>query len=315
MRIRRRTNLLWGLVLLAVALALVLRALQILPDSIFDLLLRAWPALLILAGLSLVLGARVTFGSGLALIVSVVIVAGVAYASFTTRATQQRDDYQEPVLENIGTDVTLLRLKINTLATDVELLRRLGDDRTISGEFVGSAESQLEISYNEADITADLAVNEQQVNEFPMLANVGRGILRLELPANVPLDIDLRGFSGNVTLNTSGLLLERLNLDLQQGDALVTLPVYAPLFSDPDTLLGTLAVATGDITVFIDPEVAGHFQLVRDPGKAPLYDASTYNLLANPDALEARDYDTSDIVVRYQLIVPRGTIQLREPPQ
>ena len=314
MRIKRRTNLLWGLVLLALTLVAVLRALQIVPASTFDLVLRAWPALLLLLGLSLVLRSRVTFGSGVALLVSVVITAGIAYAGFTTRATQQRDDYQEPVVQDIGDNVTLLRLQINTLATDVELLRRLGEDRTISGEFVGSAESQLEVTYTESDIAADLTVDELQANAFPMLDNVGRGTLRLELPANVPLDINLRGLNGDVTLNTSGLLLERLNLDVVQGDALVTLPVYAPQFSDPDTMLGTLAVATGDMTVFVDTEVAGHFQLVRDPGTPPIYDASSYNLLANPDALEARDFDTSDIVVRYQLVVPRGTIQLREPP-
>ena len=57
MRVRRRTNLLWGVVLFAASLTLLLHALGQIPVGIYDIINRSWPALLVLAGLSIVLRA------------------------------------------------------------------------------------------------------------------------------------------------------------------------------------------------------------------------------------------------------------------
>ena len=313
MRVKRRTNLLWGLMLLAVAVVVTLNALNLIPASLFDLVARAWPALLVLAGLSIILRTRVPLGSLLALIVTAALVGGVATYAFSARATQQRDDYQESVLQAIGPDVTVLRLQIRTLATNVELLRRVGADRVVSGQFTGSPESRVEVSYNETDVAADLIVTEQQANEFPMLETMGRGVLRLELPPDLPVDIELIGADGAVTLNMNGLSVERMNLDLQRGDALVTLPVYRPLGSAPGDSLGTLAVREGDMTLFIDPQVAARLELNRaGSGINPVFDANIYNYLVG-DVLEARSIETAEVVMRYTITVPRGLITVREP--
>lgn len=313
MRARRRTNFLWGLVLLGVAAVVLAKALGLLPEPIFDLLARAWPALLVLAGLSTILRPRVFFGSGVALLLTLLLVGVAAALAFSTRATQQREDYRAPVEQAVNAGVTLLRVQIRTLATDVELLRRVGSDRTISGEFVGSAESLVEVVYNEGAVEADLSVIEQQANPFPMLEKMGRGTLRLEFPADLPLDIDLAGLNGAVTLNMSGLAVERMNLDLQSGNALVTLPVYDPLGSGPDDALGTLAVRSGDITLFVDPQIAARLELNRaGSGIDPVFDPIVYNYLVG-DVLEARSIETADIVMRYAITAPHGQITVREP--
>lgn len=313
MRSKRRTNFLWGLAALAVALTVLLNTLQIMPQPVFDLLARSWPVLLVLAGLSIVLRSRIPFGSAIALLLSAGLVGGVAAYAFSTRASQQRDDYREPVLQTISNDVTLLRLQIQTLATDVELLRRVGADRVITGQFVGSTESVVSVVYDESDVAASLRVTEQQANQLPLLERMGRGTLRLELPPDVPLDIELQGVDGAVLLNTSGLSIERLNLDLQRGDTLVTLPIYAPQGSAPGDLLGTLAVRGGDLTLFVDPAVAAWLDLNRmGSGIEPVVDLQIYNYLVG-DVLKARDIDTAEIVVHYALTVPRGQITVRQP--
>ena len=73
---RRQTNFLLGLVVLALALLVVARTLGVIPDGMFDMIVRAWPALLLLAGLSLILRNRLPFGSGIALVASAAV-AGV----------------------------------------------------------------------------------------------------------------------------------------------------------------------------------------------------------------------------------------------
>jgi hypothetical protein len=313
MRTQRRTDFVWGLVLLALALLLVLHALQIIPAGVYDVVTRAWPALLVLAGLSIILRPRVTFGSGIALILSAALVGGVATVAFSTRATQQRDDYQQAIQQQVGSEVTLLRLHVATQTTNVELLPTLATGRVISGEFVGSSESSVELTYDEQGALATLSLGEKQASQFPLLENVGRGALRLELPAGLPLDVELTGVNGTINLNMSGLAVERMNLDLQTGNALVTLSPYKPLGSEPSESLGTLAVRNGDITLFIPPEVAARLELNRaGSGIEPVYNAQVYNYLVG-DVLEARTIDTAEIVLRYIVTAPHGRIRVEVP--
>jgi membrane protein implicated in regulation of membrane protease activity len=309
---RRRTNFAWGLVFLAVALVVLLQALQILPPGVYDLVLRAWPALLILAGLTVFLRSRVTFGAGIALILSLALAGGVTAYAFSTRATQQREDNQQPVEQAVSEEVTLLNLQVTTLTTDVELLRSLNPERVISGEYLGSSENSVEITYNENGASASLSLVEKQANPFPLLENIGRGALRIELPADLPLDVVVNGASGTVRLNMSGLAVERMNLNLNQGNALVTLPVYQPLGSSRETPLGTLAARGGDLTLFVPPEVAARFE-IEGGSSEPTYDPTVYNALFDNTVLEARNIDVAEIVVRYNLSVPRGRVRLEVP--
>ncbi len=70
MRVKRRTNVLLGLVLLAAALVVLLNMLHMIPAPVFDLFIRSWPVLLVLVGLTILLRSRVALGGLLALIIS-----------------------------------------------------------------------------------------------------------------------------------------------------------------------------------------------------------------------------------------------------
>ncbi len=313
MRVPRRTNLLWGIVLLALALVLVLRVLEVIPPGIYDLVARSWPALLVLAGLAIFLRPRVTFGSGIALLLTLALVGGVGVVAFSTRASEQRSDHQETVEQVIGENITLLSLRATTRASTIEIVPATSANRIIRGDFMGSIESRIQAVYLEEGAAATFTLFEAQANPFPLLENIGRGTLRLALPAGLPLDIELTVSEGNITLNTSTLNIERMNIDLQQGDALVTLPVYQPLGSQPGDSLGTLAVRNGDITLFIPPEVGARLELNREgSGIEPIYDPNIYNFLVG-DVLEARNIDDAQIQVRYIVTAPRGRIRVAVP--
>jgi hypothetical protein len=267
---------------------------------------------MILAGLTVFLHSRVSFGAGIALVISVNLAGGVAAYAFSTRSAQQREDHQQPVEQIVSSGVTLLSLQLTTLTTDVELLRSLNPERVITGDYVGSSENSVQVAYAEEGASATLSLVEQQANQFPMLENIGRGALRLELPADLPLDVVVVGGRGTVRLNMSGMAVERLNLNWQQGNALVTLPVYQPLGSPPETPLGTLAVRGGDLTLFVPPDVAARFE-IEGGGSEPTYDPTVYNALFDNTVLEARNIDVADIVMRYTLIVPNGRVRLEVP--
>lgn len=59
MRVPRRTNLLFGMVVLAAAIIFLLRALDVFPPGIADLINRSWPVLLVLFGFGIFLRDRV----------------------------------------------------------------------------------------------------------------------------------------------------------------------------------------------------------------------------------------------------------------
>lgn len=308
MKIKRRTNPVWGLAALAVGAAALLRALDVLPAGLYDIAVRAWPALLVLAGLSVLLRERVRFGSFIALALSLALVGGVAALAFSSRATQQREEYRQPISQPIAPGINLLRVRVVALATSVEVLRAL-DARRVSGEFVGSAESVLRAEFVEnGDGTANLTISETQSSPFPLLEAVGRGRLVLQLPADLPLDVDLSTAQGPVTLDLGGLALERLNLRLESGDAVVTLPEYQPIGTQGGDSLGAFVAQNGDITVRVPATVAARLSINQGvSGLEPAYDRSVY-ILSVEGVLEPRGFDTAAIRVNYAVIAPRGQI-------
>jgi len=317
MKIKRQTNFIWGLVALAVGVIALLRTLDVLPAGIYDLALRAWPALLVLFGLGTLLRNRIPLGNLIALVVSAALVGGLAVSAYSSRATQERSDYQESIAQPIPPEITLLRVSVETLATDVEIVRSLSSG-AVSGQFSGSSESLLNANYNElGDGTADLNITESRSSSFPMLEAIGRGRLLLELPAGVALDVSFIGQDGTVSLNMDGLALERLNMDLVKGNAAVSLPNYRPLGSAPDATLGALVVREGNITLVVPPTIAARFTLNRGgSGLRPDFDSTVYNLLAEGDGiLEARSFDAAEIQVRYTVTVPRGLVTVQAAAQ
>jgi hypothetical protein len=307
------TQPLWGLIALAGALIVLAHLLGAIPPTVGDLIVRALPALLIFAGISFLLRDRVRFSGLLALIVSAALVGVVAWAAFSTRAGQQREDFRQPLSQAIAPEVSLLRVRVATLATEVEFQSgALGAG--VTGEFVGSTDNRIDAAYEQlADNSATLTLREEQVNAVPRLDTIGRGTLRVSLPAGVPLDVEFVGGDGALILNMSNTMLERLNITVTSGDVVITLPEYAPLFSQPDDLLGTLTVRDGNLAMFIPRTVAARLELDRGgSGIEPEFDDDVYNYLRD-DVLEARSIDSADMVARYALTVPRGLIRVEAP--
>lgn len=316
----RQAGLLWGVIAVAVAGVLMADALGLIPPGLQDTLLRAWPALLILIGLAALLQRRMPLGGLVALGVSAAVVINVGVLAFSARAGQQRSDQIAPVAQPVSAAVSLLVLDIRVLATDLDITLAEQAGRAVTGEFVGSLESQIALNYAEDDSgLATLTLTETQPNPFQRLEAVGRGSLRLSVPQGIGLDLVISGAQGRATLNLSEVLLERLNLDLQRGDALITLPSYAPqsptVRANPDAQTGTLTVREGSLTLVIPQTVAASLALNRGTGAfEPIFDETLYNYLRS-DVLENRRFDNAAMIVRYLLNVPRGVIRIEDVPE
>lgn len=310
----RRRNILWGLIAVGAAAILLLRTLGVLPAGLDDLFSRAWAVLLVVIGLAILLRNRLPAGGLLAVFISAALVGGIAFAAYNGRVGQVRDDYRVPVAQSIGTGVSLLQVNLELLTTDVEIALS-GSNRTLGGEFAGSLQSLVEVDYNEdRSGLGTLTLRESKPEAFPSLEAVGRGSLRIELPADVPLDVSLRLASGTATVNLNGTQLERLNLDVETGNALVTLPEYEPRSESVRSQPGTLTVRNGNITLFIPGDVAARLELERgNSGIDPQFDSTVYDYVGNV-LLEDRNFANADIVIRYVVVAPRGLIRVENTP-
>ncbi len=308
----RRTSLLWGAIALLAAAAALANAMGVLPAGSWDLIVRAAPALLILAGLSQLLRGRVPASGLISLIVTLAVVAGVAFTAFSGRAAQQRTDREIAIAQPIDPAITRLVLDLSTLRTGVDLAPGAARADGVTGVFRGSSASEILTDYQTAaDGTATLTIRERGP-VFPRLEELGRGTLELRLPPGLPIDLRFSGGEGDAALSLDGLDLQTLNADLASGALAVTLPDTAPPPGAAPT--GTLTARDGGLTIFIPTSVAARLELNRSgSGIDPQYDPTRYNYLVG-DVLEARAIDSAATVIRYVLTAPRGQIRVETRP-
>lgn len=316
MTFRTRKNLLYGVVALIVALATLTRLLDVFPAYIDDVIARSSPVLLVVLGLSVLLRNRVPLSGLISVLAGVALVMGISTAAFSIRAAQTRDDLREVFTEQVSPDVLLLRVRLQALETDVEIVRTTADADValIRARFTGSTESQLTQNYLETeDGTATFNFDELRPNPLPILSAVGRGTLLVEIPPDVPVDLQVQLSDGALRLNLNDVALERLNIDHRAGDAIITLPEYSPQYSRPEETLGAWAVVTGSLTVRVPESVSARFDMSDSTGGDPTYDPNVYNLLFGRDILEARNIDTATIIMRYDLAVTRDRLTVDIP--
>lgn len=302
----RRTSPFLGFMALLLAVLALIFNLGLLPSGMQDLILRAWPALLILFGLWLLLRDRVPAAGPLALMISLGAAAALAAAAYSQRAAEVRTDNRIPIVESFA-GVERLQIVVEVLNTQLDLFDGSAD--ALSGEFVGARASALTTARTD-DATTVFRIVESQGNGMPLLDDVGRGTLRLNIPTAIPVDLIVSGQDGAATLNLSSVALERLEISLGRGDIAVTLPDHRPI-SLPDGIAnGTIATSSGNISLILPPQTAARLELNRGgSGIEPSYDPTVFNYLVG-DVLESRDILLAPFVLRYELTTPDGLIRV-----
>ncbi|MFQ3647815.1 MAG: PspC domain-containing protein [Anaerolineae bacterium] len=301
-----------ALVLVGVALATVLAAQGVLPRGTDDLMARSAGGVLVFLGLALILRDRLPLGAVFALIVTVALVGGLASVAYSMRLTQQRS---ENVIENrfpIAESVTLLQMNLTALDTDVRVVAAGDDERSVRLRFVGSLANEIDQAYDEADLIATLTLTETRGEGFPPLRDIGRGALTVEVPRGLGVAIAFRGVNGAVTFDMAQANLERLDLDLENGSAVVTFPNYQPLSPSVAVRPGELIVRNGTLTLVAPPPIGGQFLISKATNQRPIFDDLIYALEDNLNEwlLTARQFESSPARIRYILTVPNAPIRL-----
>jgi phage shock protein PspC (stress-responsive transcriptional regulator) len=301
-----------ALVLVGAAAAVVLAAQGALPPGTDDLLARSAGGLLVFIGLALILRDRVPLGAVLAALLTAGLVAGLAAVGYSTRLSQQRSENVIEARFPIAESVTLLQMNLTALDTDVRVVAAGDDERSARLRFVGSLASQIEQAYEETDLIATLTLKETRGPGIPRLQDIGRGTLTVEVPRGLGVTIAFRGANGDATFDMAQANLERLDLDLENGSAVVTFPNYQPLSPSVAARPGELIVRRGTLTLIAPPPIGGQFLINKAANQRPIFDDVIYALEDNLNEwlLTARQFETSPARIRYIITVPSAPIRL-----
>ncbi|NJL93705.1 MAG: hypothetical protein HC915_08210 [Anaerolineae bacterium] len=250
-------RLMYPLLIIAVGVALLLLAADLLPEGVRDLMERGWAALPVVIGLDLLLANRLRWrgqrlpSSWMALLLTSALLLGVIAYAYQSQADELRDDYQE-VLEPIplGEHIQGVNVQVQVLSTALFVQHSPAFERVIGTRFAGSEASEVRIAAQEDEnALVTLSVQERRPDWLPRLTEVGRGSLQVTVPVGVPLNnLDVANRAGAITLDLQAVQVSRLSVSSGSGDT----ELYMPL---EGTLIGDIRLAEGNLLIVIRPEV------------------------------------------------------------
>jgi hypothetical protein len=300
-----RINWLWPLLLTSAALLWIAQTVGVLPVSIGDLVARGWPIVLIALGLhGLLGGARIKLVNVLIVGICVALTGGLIVTAYARQNGQFRQDYKASFAQKLDADAQSVTIDLTTLTTQIDASATdAADGRAVEAQFVGSPASVFSGTYAVKQGVGAIILHELRPDAIPSLTQAGRGKLTLKLPVGVPINtLKIRGGTGDLALDLSGVTVKTLDVSLQGGDLLLTIPGLAANAG----LGGTVRTAGGNLTVHVPNGVT--IRLTLDSGR-PDYDAANY-LLVNGNTLQTNG--TRDFQVALTAGAS-GTVSLKTP--
>lgn len=309
----RTQNIAIALVFLAIPAIFLLDSYEVLQAGVLDILKRSAPLVLIFPGLAIALRYRVRFGSWIALALSIALVAGLASYAYSSRVDVVSSDNQIEHSAELSERITALLIDIRTFDTDVRLT--VNDTQgLIEANFSGSNNTDIQFDYSEDGEAALVSLHENTLSEFPLLQDIGRGELTIEVPPDIAVGITVSGEHAEVlSLDMGQLNLERLSFTLEEGDVLVRLPLYQPLSPGVVDSNGTWDVQNGNLRLITPDELGLRLSFERASNAEPSnFDDLIYQLLLEGSdiILASRQYDNLDAGMQFRVDISGGQFTL-----
>jgi len=238
----RRGSLVGPVILIGLGIVFLLNNLGVLPWSVWDVIFRLWPVLLIAMGLDVLIGRRSAWGSLLALVLTLAVLAGALWLFGTGIVTGQALAAEEIRQALDGATQAKVVIAPTVGALHVEALPESAD--LVAGVVhLGSGER----------VRRDFAVEDQVAtftlrSEGTFVPSAGgwgdeRG-WNLGLNPDVPLELEISLGVGQCDVDLSGLMVNDLDVDIGIGQITVVLP-------DEGRFRAKIEGAIGDMVVVI----------------------------------------------------------------
>ncbi len=242
---RERVNILGPVLLIAIGAVLLLNTLGILEWSVWLSIIRLWPVLLIAAGLDLLLGRHSVWGSLLAAVLVLGVLAGALWLASADVAPGGAglvaENVQQPLGAAISAEVVVSpavgRLQMKALPEEASL---------VQGTIYRTRNEEVEQVF-EGGTRATYTLEAGEVSWVPFGTwAFDRRLWDVGLSPGAVLDLEAELGAGEAILDLTGLQLERLQVEVGLGRAEVRLPAEGRFEASVDGAIGETVIVIPD---------------------------------------------------------------------
>jgi hypothetical protein len=278
------------LILISLGVVFLLNNLGVWEVSVWELMFRFWPILLVAAGLDILLGHRSGWGSLAALALTLAILAGGVWLYLS-------DIRPEPTGDKISYSLGEVKQAQITIAPGMGDLRvdALSDsDNLVEGTLSGgNAEPEFTVRGTTASVIVESGT--MIVGPFP-----DRWYWALGLSPEVPIDLNVDFGVGEAEVDLTGLDISDLDAHLAVGRGVLTLP------SD-GSFAGRIDGAIGELVIIIPEGMAA--QISFDTGLAARQVPDRYDCV--DDVCTSGNYSGADDKVDLEVHMAIGNVVIR----
>jgi len=256
-----RRSLIGPVILIGLGIVFLLNNLGVLSWSVWEVIFRLWPVLLVAAGLDLLLGRRSIWGSLLALVLTVAIVAGVLWL-FGSGIIRGREAAAEEVAQALG-GATQARVIIAPAVGSLRVESLAESDNLIAGVIHPVSGENVNRDFTVEGETATFTL--QSAGSFgpftPFFGSWGgEPGWDLGLNGEVPLELEVSMGVGESDLDLEELQVSDLTVSMGVGQTTVVLPAVGRFQAKIDGAIGQTVVVIPrgmEARVQVDTGLAG----------------------------------------------------------
>lgn len=242
---RERANILGPVLLIATGVVLLLNTMGVLDWSVWLSIIRLWPVLLIAAGLDLLLGRYSTWGSLLAALLVIGVLAGALWLAEQDQAPGGAglvaEDLRQPLGEATSAEVVISpatgRLQIYALPEAADL---------VQGTVYRARSEELQQDF-QPGTRASYRLESEGESWVPFGTwAMDRRVWQVGLTPGAALDLKAEMGAGEVVLDLTGLQMERLEVDMGLGRIEVRLPAAGRFEASVEGAIGETVILIPD---------------------------------------------------------------------
>ncbi len=252
---RRRSSLVGPVILIGLGVIFLLNNLGILDWSVWDVIFRLWPVLIIAAGLDILIGRRSAWGALLSLVLTCALIAGALWLygsgamdrrTSSTEISQSRDEASEA---EITIAPAVGSLHIEALPESNQLIS--GVIRPIRGE-------RVQDNFEVRDGMAIFSLRSEGNFVGPFFGGPSSGPdWDLAVSSDVPLDLELDLGVGEFDVDLTDLTLDSLDVSIGVGQTTIILPDEGSFRANIDAAIGnTVIIVPAEMEVRIEVDTA-----------------------------------------------------------
>ena len=296
---RRRVSLVGPVILIGLGVVFLLNNMGVLAWSVWEVIFRLWPILLIALGLEIILSRLSPWGSLLALVLTVAILAGALWLLGPDIGTGQavageevRQALGEATRAEIVIEPGVGALYIESLPESANLVEgvvSVGRGRRVKRHFAVTGE------------TATFILQTEGGTFGPFMGWGDQWSWKLGLAPEAPLELEVNLGVGLADIDLTGLTVDDLKVNLGVGRTVVTLP-------DEGRFYARIEGAIGETVVVIPAGLAARIRV--DTGLAVSDLPNGYQ--QRDDVYTSPGYDSADDRVDLEVSQAIGKLTIRQ---